>query len=87
MELLNGTTSLIIGNQVAKFAENIPADFDHVLMTDRHAKMSVNGLCCVCLKILIVGHQLDDSIPNFWADVIACRRDELQDCVDVPFVL
>lgn len=77
VELLNGTASIVIGNQVSKFAEDIPADFDHVLMTDRHAKMSVDGLCCICLKILIVGHQLDDSIPNFWADVVSRRRDEL----------
>lgn len=87
MELLDRTASFVIRNQMAKLAKDVSPDFDHVLVTDRHLEVRVDRFRRVCLEILVVGDQLDDPIPNFWADVIAGSRDELQYCVDIPFVL
>jgi hypothetical protein len=39
------------------------------------------------LQILIVRDELDYTIPDFRTDVISGGRDELQDGVDIPFVL
>jgi hypothetical protein len=41
----------------------------------------------VRLKVLVVGHELDNTVPDLSANVIASRRDELEDGVDVPLVL
>jgi hypothetical protein len=49
MELLDGAASFIVRNQMAKLPENVPADFDHVFVADRHSQVGVDRLCCVRL--------------------------------------
>jgi hypothetical protein len=41
----------------------------------------------ISLQVLIVGDELDYTVPDFCSDMIAGSRDELQDGVNIPLVL
>lgn len=41
----------------------------------------------IWLQILVVGDELDDSVPDFCSNVVASSRNELQDSIDIPLVL
>jgi hypothetical protein len=56
-------------------------------MTCRRLEVVKHGSSGIWLKVLVVGHKLDDSVPDLCADVISSSRDELQDGIDIPLVL
>lgn len=65
----------------------LTSDSDHILVTGRCLEMLKDSRRSVWLQILIIRHQLDDSVPDLGSNVVSGSRDELQDGVDIPFVL
>lgn len=55
-------------------------------MTSGRPEMLEDDLCGIYLQVLCVGDDLNNSVPNFLANVISSSADELQDGVDVPLV-
>jgi hypothetical protein len=70
LELFDRATAFIIGDQMTKFTQNIPSDFDHVFVADWYAEVSVYRFGSVCLEIFVVCHKLHHTIPHFRADMV-----------------
>jgi hypothetical protein len=72
---------------MAILAEDVRRHLDEVLVCGRRPEVLVDPLRRILLQLLGVGHDLDDAVPHLLADVVARRRHEAQDGVEVPFVL
>ena len=79
--------SLIASDQVAEFTENVATNAHHVLMAGRLLKSIEARLGCVALNIFAIGDDLDDSMPDFFGDVIAGDADKLKNDIHIPVVV
>jgi hypothetical protein len=87
LELLDWAASLLVGNEVSELAEDIPSHADHVLVAGRCPEVLKHRCGRIRLQVLVVGDELNDSVPHFRSDMVSRSRDELEDSVDVPLVL
>jgi hypothetical protein len=87
LELLYGAASVLVGDQMAEFSQQVSGDLDEVLVHRRGTEMLVHCSGSISLQILVVGDELNDPVPYFRSNMISRRLDELEDGVDVPFIL
>eukprot|EP00053_Salpingoeca_punica_P018318 m.179257 g.179257 ORF g.179257 m.179257 type:complete len:985 (-) comp17405_c2_seq2:11-2965(-) len=87
VELLLRRRVRVVGNEVAKLAQNVRADRDHGLVAHRVQQRLVAGLGRIILHVGPVDDNLDDAVPHLLGEVVAGQADEAEDDVDVPLVV
>ena len=80
MELLDRAASVVVGDEVAKLAEDVCSRLDELLVRRRGLQVLEHNLGGVRLQVLRVGHNLNHTVPNLVRDVVARQADQLQDC-------
>src|SRR5690242_18316133 len=68
---------------MTEFPENIASNLDQCLVAIG-LDVSQNSLGCVDLQLLVICHNLDDSLPNLITDVVASHCNQAECDVDIP---
>ena len=83
-ELLDRTAAATFGNQMAKLSEHVSSDLHQRLVALVVLDILQDVPRRVLLELVVVGDDLDDSLPHLVADVLAGHGDQSQRDVHVP---
>ena len=74
-------------DEFSVLTENVGGELDDKLMDVRGLEGLVHLLSGVLLEILLLGDDLDASVPDIIRDVVTSAGDEVEDGIDVPVVV